>query len=211
MTSKNPGSVANNVIQLPAGRFVPEPQDIKDWDSLWRIPPKDHRGHKESIQFNMPPQLFEAAVRVVKSGLFPAEDPSSFGRTAWKLLLDLCFKIRPELEDSTYRQALAIIDILREEEMAEEFNLVFTRMRTMVDQWLNRGDMDQARRVLMRIMGSVRQMPMGYHKNRYLTEMEKQYAKELEPYGIDWAEERRGPVCVGDFLKQHCNAGEDPV
>lgn len=197
--------VKSNVIDLPAGRFLPEPEDVTDWENLWCIPARDHRGHYESVGFKMPPQLHDAMVKIYRSGRFPATDSSAFCRAAVKLLVDLCYKLHPELADSNYLQYTAIQEMLKEERNEEEFEVLFQQMTVMVSRLLGRGDMEHARELLYKILVSVRAMPMGYRRNRYLTTMEQLWGEQLAAYNIDWEWERQAPVGLGDLF---CQEGE---
>lgn len=189
-----------NVIHLRPGDVFPDPDSITDWDTLWCIPARDHRGHYEHAGFKLPPQLHDAMIKLYKSGLFPVSDQSAFCRAAVKLLVDLCHRMKPELQNSEYQQHMAISETLRQEERDEEFALLFARMNELVQKKLARGDVNDARQLLVRILEQVRKMPMGHKKNRWLSDIQQQYYRELSPYNIDWDKERQMPMDLGDIL-----------
>lgn len=207
MTGKPIDPVKNNVISLHEGRHIPEPEDIQDWENLWRIPARDHRGHFEEFKnVRMPPQLYDAVVRAYRSGRFPATDPGAFIRTALKLLVDLCYKLHPDLADANWLQFNAISEVLKEERDEEEFEVLFQQMTGQVGRLLDRGDGQHARRLLYKVLESVRAMPMGYRRNRYLTRMEDLWGEQLKAYNVDWDWERQAPVGLGDLFSQEAES-----
>lgn len=197
-TSNTQEQAETNVVDLPLKSFLPNAEQIQDYD-LWHIPPKDHVGHYERMGFQVPPHLYDAVQRIVQSRQLPFRNPGYFGRAALKIMVDLCLKLKPDICNSVFMQAQTIIDILRHEEMDEEFGLIFERLSNRVAALLAKGAKPRAVELLIEILNNVRKMPQGFYRNQYLTELKEKYGEVLEGYGVDWDSERQAPVMLGEF------------
>ena len=87
-----------------------------------------------------------------------------------------------KLEDaipSIMVQVDTILDIVRDDEMAADFEQVFTKLAKRVSDHMGRGGENEARRLCLAVKRQIDAMPDGYWKGHYKSEFKQRFAHIL--------------------------------
>lgn len=133
--------------------------------SSFRVPASDAKGHSVPKSFRMMPVLWSAINVMVNSHVFPYKDVSEFIRHALMRQIKWCESIGEV--PSVSGQVEAANAVLREHQMYEEYQELFTALRTRIQDCLSRQDQQEARRLVTEMRGHFNRMPEGYWKTQY--------------------------------------------
>lgn len=145
------------------------------------IPATDTHGHSERIFFRIQPGLMRDLKVVVASNKFPFRTIGDVGRLATKMMVELLQSLEPI--PSVNGQVNAIIRIVRDEEMHQEFVGTFEQVGRSINRYISAGEHGQARRMLVAIRDEIRGMPKGYWRKKYWTELNAKFGHLMKGGG----------------------------
>jgi hypothetical protein len=73
-----------------------------------------------------------------------------------------------------------MLDILRSEEMAVEFNEFLQRASNMINRHQREGAVNEARRLVSELRVKIQKMPEGYWKRKYLDTVQEQFGHLID-------------------------------
>lgn len=135
----------------------------------FRVAARDTHGHTERVWCNIQPRYSHQMSVVLNSRAFPYRSREEIIRHAIKRHLELLDRLYPL--PSVMKQADLINDMLREEELHEEFVSTLQRLRTMVQKHAQEGQMGRARYLVAMARTRIEDMPEGGWKDRYTQEL----------------------------------------
>lgn len=154
----------------------------------FRIPASDVKGHNARQWFRCIPSMARQVEQILQSRQFPYRTKGDLLRHALHRHVRWLTSIEPVLK-SISQQVDSMLEILRDEEMNNDFRVVFDRLAGRIDQYMSEGSQVEAIRLLMIIKSHIDDMPDGFWRDRYNKHLKKNY---------------------GDLLKKapKCNLGE---
>lgn len=139
----------------------------------FRVPASDSQGHNSKLYFRCQPGHAQQLETVVQSKKFPFRNIGEIIRHA--IVRELVYLERLEPMKSITGQVDAIIEVMRDEEFASEFSKLFDRLGQRIAQHLGNGSEGEARRLVLIVQSKLSEMPEGYWKDRYQSEIETRY------------------------------------
>jgi len=138
----------------------------------FRVPASDAKGHSVPKTFRVQPVLSNAMNVMWSSGAFPYKTPAELIRHA----LVRHIKWLESIGDvpSVSGVVMAANKLLEEDKMYEEYQELFNSLRTRINDYLRRSDMQQARILVTKMRGYFNSMPESYWRT--------QYEKQLSEY-----------------------------
>ena len=144
----------------------------------FRIPASDTKGHTARQWFRLIPTMSRQIDQTVQAKIFPYRTKGDLIRHAVHRHMEYLSDLEPIV--STTGQVDAMLEIMRDEEMNNDFALVFTKMNERVNQHLSEGSRKEAARLVMIIQSHITKMPSGFWKDRYCKEMKKKFGDLIE-------------------------------
>lgn len=149
----------------------------------FRIPSKNLHNHHERCQFYTQPEHLNQVSVVLSSKIFPYRTRGDLIRHALirhlRYLHDTAARLKKPIP-SVMSAVDAIIEVMKEEEFRVELEQVVNRLAQLVSGMLSRGAEVEARKLVMKIKRFVRQMPDGYWRTRYVTEIDERFGYLLD-------------------------------
>ena len=139
----------------------------------FRVPASDTKGHSARQWFRCIPSMARQIEQVIQSKAFPYRTKGDILRHAlhrhmqWLQTLDPVITICSQVD--------AMLELLRDEEMNNDFNVVFTRLDFRINHYLSDGSQEEAIRLVGVIRDHVERMPNGFWKDRYRSKLVKSY------------------------------------
>jgi hypothetical protein len=81
---------------------------------------------------------------------------------------------------SILSQVDAILEVMRDEEFASDFQHVFDKLGERIANHMGQGSDGEARRLILTVMRHISDMPDGYWKDKYTMELENRYGHLLK-------------------------------
>jgi len=144
----------------------------------FRVPASDTKGHSARQWFRCIPTMARVLEQIIQSKQFPYRTKGDLLRHALHRHIGWLGSLEPMITVSG--QVDTIIEVMRDEEMSNDFALVFTKMGERVSQHLQDGADREAIRLIMTVQSHVNKMPDGFWKDKYKKEMKKKYGNLLE-------------------------------
>lgn len=144
---------------------------IKDPVDEFIIPASDTKGHSARHWFRCIPAMARQVEQVVQAGVFPYRTKGDLLRHALHRHIRWLNNIEPTTTVSS--QVDAILEIMRDEEMNNDFSLVFNKLDERINIHLSNGEDGEAARLVLMVQSHVGRMPDGFWKDKYAKKMEK--------------------------------------
>jgi hypothetical protein len=139
----------------------------------FRIPATDTKGHNARHWFRCIPVMARQVEQIIQSKKFPYRTKGDLLRHALHRHMGWLLSIEPV--PSVSGQVDAILEIMRDEEMNNDFSLVFDKMAERVSQHLSSGSHREATRLIITIKNCITNMPDGFWKDKYKKHIEDRY------------------------------------
>lgn len=153
--------------------------DIGSLDPMaFRIPASDTKGHSHREYFRVQPGHAQMVSEVLNSKKFPFRTRGDVHRLGLARLFRWLETISPIA--SVTAEVDAIMEIMREEEFALDFEQVYAKMAEMINMHMGRGAVGEARRLLLAVQRHINKMPDGYWRDRYIREMTTRFGHIIE-------------------------------
>jgi hypothetical protein len=142
------------------------------------IPASDSKGHSERAWCRLSPGHDRQLDIVLRSRRFPYRTKGDIIRHAIVRTL----KWLESMEDvpSVLGQVDMMMDILRDEQMQQEFIAMFEAMQRVIGNHVSAGATGEARRLVAKMKMQIQKMPDGHWKNRYHEELDTKFGYLLE-------------------------------
>ena len=144
----------------------------------FRVPATDTKGHNVRVWFRAQPGHAHQMETIVQSKKFPYRTKGDLLRHA--LLRHLRWLESQEALPSVTAAVDSILDIMRDEEFASEFQLVWAKLSERIAMHLGNGSAGEARRLLLEVKRHIVAMPDCYWRDAYLKELETRYGYLLK-------------------------------
>jgi len=143
----------------------------------FRIPASDTKGHNARQWFRCIPSMSRQVEQVVQSKQFPYRTKGDLLRHALHRHMSWLTTIAPVLTVSG--QVDVVLEIMRDEEMNNDFSLVFDRLSERISQHLSEGSQEEAVRLVRIVQSHVEDMPDGFWKAKYKKRLADRYKDML--------------------------------
>ncbi len=147
----------------------------KENNEEYHIPASDTKGHSARQHFRCIPAMSRMVEQVVQAKKFPYRTKGDLLRHALHRHMNWLNKQEPM--PSIGGQVAAILEIMRDEEMNNDFSLVFAKLDDRINHHLQAGDKNEAVRLILIIKGHIGSMPDGFWKRKYEGKLEDKYGK----------------------------------
>ena len=78
---------------------------------------------------------------------------------------------------SVMGQVDTILEIMRDEEMNNDFSLVFAKLEERINSYLSDGDSKEAARLILLIKSHIAEMPSGFWKTKYTKRLNDRFGR----------------------------------
>lgn len=153
----------------------------------FRIPASDTKGHSSRHWFRCIPTMARQVEQMIQARQFPYRTKGDLLRHALHRHMRWLASLEPVV--SVSQQVDAILELLRDEEMNNDFRVLFDRLGQRISQYVSEKSQGEAVRLVLTIRSHINEMPEGFWRERYTEHLKKNY---------------------GDLLKKapKCNLGE---
>lgn len=143
----------------------------------YRIPASDTKGHSARQWFRCIPVMARQVEQVVQARKFPYRTKGDLLRHALHRHMNWLASVTPI--PTVMGQVEAILEIMRDEEMNNDFVLVFDKLSGRISQHLADGAQEEAIRLVLMIRSHINNMPDGFWKSKYQNKLEEKYGRML--------------------------------
>lgn len=152
----------------------PQEQDGRPSPEDFRISASDTKGHSARQWFRCIPAMSSELEKVIQSRQFPYRTKGDILRHA----LHRHIRWLSSIGDlpSVSGQVDVILEIMRDEEMNNDFTLVFAKLEERIAKHIGEGSNREAMRLLLIVQNHINSMPEGFWKSRYQSEIKKKYS-----------------------------------
>lgn len=147
--------------------------------SIFLIPASDAQGHNSRVYCRVMPQVAQQMEYVMQSKSFPYRSKGDILRHALHRHLAYLSHLEPGVK-SVLGQVDAICEVLREEEMSGEFRALFDKMGAQIQNFMGQGAEGEARRLILNVLRLVGEMPDGYWRDKYMSEIKSRWGHVVE-------------------------------
>ena len=140
----------------------------------FRIPASDTKGHSNREYFRCQPGHAQQINMFVQSGKFPYRTRADLIRHAVVRHLRWLHTFEAGVPN-IMSQVDAILEVVRQEEMQQEFKHVINKTSETVNGLLADGADGEARRMILKVKEHVNAMPDGYWKDKYQREIGQRF------------------------------------
>lgn len=142
------------------------------------IPARDSKGESVRIWSHIQPGYDRAIAAIVNAHRFPFKTPGDVFRLAVHWALKHLEELEPVI--SVTGQVEAMLDVLRTEEAAIEFNEFLMRATAIINRHVREGAGNEARRIVADLRQKIQQMPPGYWRRKYLETVQEQFGHLID-------------------------------
>jgi len=150
---------------------VPSPDEF-------RVPASDTKGHSARQWFRCVPSMARQLEQTIQSRQFPYRTKGDILRHALHRHMKWLSSI--EGVPSVSGQVDVILEIMRDEEMSNDFTLVFDKLAERISKHMEEGSNREAIRLLLIVNNHVNAMPEGFWKNKYQSEIRRKYGSLMK-------------------------------
>lgn len=144
-------------------------QDLEDF----QIPASDTKGHSARHWFRCIPAMARQVEQIIQARTFPYRTKGDLLRHALHRHMRWLNNINPT--PTVSGQVDAILEIMRDEEMNNDFALVFNKVDERINNHIMLGENKEASRLVLVIQSHVNRMPEGFWKGKYKAKIAEKY------------------------------------
>ena len=147
----------------------------------FRITASDTNGHSARHWFRTIPQMARQIEQVIAGKKFPYRTKGDLLRHAlhrhisWLATQDKVLSVSGQVD--------AIVELMRDEEMAADFTTVFDKLSERISGHLSSGANGEATRLVRMVQDHIKSMPDGYWRDRYQRQMKERYGHLIDQQG----------------------------
>ena len=147
----------------------------------FRITASDTNGHSARHWFRTIPQMARQIEQVIAGKKFPYRTKGDLLRHAlhrhisWLATQDKVLSVSGQVD--------AIVELMRDEEMAADFTTVFDKLSERISSHLSSGANGEATRLVRMVQDHIKSMPDGYWRDRYQRQMKERYGHLIDQQG----------------------------
>lgn len=153
-------------------------QENRPDPSEFIIPASDTKGHSARHWFRCIPAMARQVEQIIQSKKFPYRTKGDLLRHALHRHMGWLVSIESMITVSG--QVDAMLEIMRDEEMSNDFALVFEKMGERIAQHMSANSQREAARLVLTIQACVREMPEGFWKSRYKEQIKERYGSLIK-------------------------------
>lgn len=156
------------------------------------VPAQDQHGHSERIWTRIQEGYDREMDTIISSRMFPYKTKSDLIRHAVKRHLLFLNEVSPLPLQSVMGQAMAIEELMREEQYLQQFTAMTTRLHEMVNNYLANSEDDKARSLVARVVAKINDMPESSWKDKYKRDVNDKFNRLFGARGIpliSWSED----------------------
>lgn len=146
--------------------------------SEFRIPASDTKGHNIRNWFRCMPAMARQVEQVIQSKVFPYRTKGDLFRHALHRHMHWLSTIGEV--PSVSKQVDVILEIMRDEEMSNDFSLVFEKMEERISSHMASSSLGEATRLVIRICAIIDEMPDGFWKDKYAKQIKDKYGNLIK-------------------------------
>lgn len=147
-------------------------------ENEFRVPASDTKGHSARQWFRCIPAMAREVEQVLQSKRFPYRTKGDILRHALHRHMAWLSTLEPMV--TCTGQVEAILEIMRDEEMNEDFALVFGKMDELISRHLASGSDREATRLVLTVKQHIDKMPDGFWKDKYSDQLTSKYGKLIK-------------------------------
>jgi hypothetical protein len=156
----------------------PKPQEVQGPDpAQFRVPASDAKGHNTRLYFRAQPGHAKELEAIVSSRNFPYRSKGDVLRHAF--VRHLKWLNRQVPMKSVTGEVDAILEVMRDDEFSDDFKSVLDKASERITAHLGSGSIGEARRLVLKIMAHVNQMPDGYWRSKYAKDIKDRFGHIL--------------------------------
>lgn len=147
------------------------------------VPSNDTKGHSVLFHFRASSLIKRAIQQVIGSRKFPYLTDSDVIRHALVRHLSWLTEISDDIPTVRHTLVMLKLEIVRLQRLQEdrEFQAYFDLMRQEIQALMSReGGVREAQREVSRALSVIRQMPDGFYRNQYLSQIEREFGHVLD-------------------------------
>ena len=144
----------------------------------FRISASDTKGHSARLWFRCIPAMTRQLEQILQARQFPYRTKGDILRHALHRHMRWLNTLEPI--SSVCSQVDAILELMRDEEMNNDFSLVFEKLEDRISRHTAEGSEKEAMRLLMIVQGHVGSMPDGFWKDKYKGKLQDKYGGLLK-------------------------------
>lgn len=144
----------------------------------FRVPASDSKGHNVRQWFRCQPGHDRQVELVLRTKKFPYRTKGDILRHA--LVRHLRWIEEQAPVPSVMKEVDSILEIMRDEEFAQDFEVTFEKLGERINSHMARGAHGEARRLLLLVNRHISAMPEGYWRDRYEQEIKARYGYILD-------------------------------
>lgn len=161
---------------MPNLRLI-EKEEIDDF----HIPASDTKGHSARHWFRCIPAMARQVEQIVQSRAYPYRTKGDLLRHALHRHMRWLNSITPV--QTVSGQVDAIIEVMRDEEMNNDFSLVFNKLDERISNHMMVGESKEAARLILVIQSHINGMPDGFWKRKYKMRISEKYGNLISKTG----------------------------
>lgn len=146
----------------------------------FRVPASDTKGHNARMYFRCQPGHSQQVEMLVQARQFPYRTKGDLLRHALAKHLHWLERIGDWKVPSVMAEVDAILEVVRDDEFSNDFQVVFEKLGERISFHLGSGSDGEARRLLLKVQKHVGAMPEGYWKDKYQDEIGKRWGHVLD-------------------------------
>lgn len=160
----------------------PGPLDLSVNERDYIIPAQDAKGHHIRLYCRAQPAVGRLVADVHASRKYPFRTVGDLVR--WCVVVGVKRLATGGGINSVMAHADAMIEIARDEEFQMQFLEAFTAVQRVIDHFIVANSPGEARRIVSLQRMRIEQMPEGYWKERYRTELLARWSNLLDAPGV---------------------------
>jgi len=150
----------------------------KSDEKRYHVPAVDTHGHSVRVQFHLPPVMLSQVQKIIASKLTPLRRNGDLFRVGTYHMIKEIERLEGPIPSVTIRVD-AILDIIRDDEMAADFEQVFVKLSKRIADHMGRGGENEARRLCLSVKKQIQAMPDGYWRDHYVLEFDQRFGHLL--------------------------------
>lgn len=142
------------------------------------VPAQDDKGHSAREWVRLQPALEADIDYILASKVFPYRTKSDLLRHAIYRHVKWLHRCKEGMPKHLFVAFEAVLEVLRNEELNQQNEHVFERLRSVMEGYLAHGDTGEAKRVLAIIRSKLQGVQDSAWKKRYTSKLERTYAPD---------------------------------
>jgi hypothetical protein len=145
----------------------------------FHCPARDEKGAHQQITFSVPPFMVRQIDIILHSRRFPYATAADLLRHALKRHIDWTAAIRATIPTHITSAMESLLAICRDEEIRIKMEEIFSRAEKLAQYYFDKGEHNEAIRLLNTIKQQITDVPAGMWRNEFLAQFTSKWAPYL--------------------------------